>query len=340
MLMTAMELDHVEAFVAIVRRGGFTRASASLHLSQPAISRRIHLLEHELGAALFERIRSGVVLTDAGHAFLPHAEALLASMRDGIDAVGALRGTSRGVVTLAVVGTLASTPLTERLRRFRDTHPGIDVRIRTGLSAEVSALVRRGDATLGLRYGSDPHPDLMASTVHDEPMVAVCSPRHRLARVRRLEASALTDERWLTFPPRPGGAPEPYSSALAQRLAACGLDAAEIVPIDSLTAQKRMVEAGFGLALLPESSVDEELRSGTLRALRVAAMRVTIPVVLIHRRRAFQTGATQALTAMLAAWPRRPKRCGVVSAAATGWPGVGVAGRAARGRSRGSADSR
>ncbi|HKV44556.1 MAG TPA: LysR family transcriptional regulator, partial [bacterium] len=107
-----MELDHVEAFLTIVRRGGFTRASSSLHLSQPAISRRIHLLERELGAPLFERIRSGVVLTDAGRAFLPHAEALLASMRDGIDAVDALRGTSGGAVTLAVVGTLASTTLT------------------------------------------------------------------------------------------------------------------------------------------------------------------------------------------------------------------------------------
>src|ERR1041384_2553542 len=108
MLMGAMELDHVEAFVAIVRRGGFSRAATTLHLSQPAISRRVRLLEHELGAPLFERVRTGVVLTDAGRAFLPHAEALLASMRDGIDAVGALRGTHRGAVMLAIVGTLAS----------------------------------------------------------------------------------------------------------------------------------------------------------------------------------------------------------------------------------------
>src|SRR5436309_168271 len=98
-----MELDHVEAFLAIVRRGGFTRASVSLHLSQPAISRRIDLLERELGAPLFERIRTGVVLTEAGRAFLPHAEALLASMRDGISAVDALRGVSRGAVSLAIV---------------------------------------------------------------------------------------------------------------------------------------------------------------------------------------------------------------------------------------------
>jgi len=131
MLMAVMELDHVEAFVAIVRRGGFTRASAALHLSQPAISRRVHLLEGELGAPLFERIRGGAVLTEAGRAFLPHAEALLASMRDGVEAVGALRGADRGTVTLAVVGTLASTsacahrpqPRGERARPARRRHP-------------------------------------------------------------------------------------------------------------------------------------------------------------------------------------------------------------------------
>jgi DNA-binding transcriptional LysR family regulator len=74
----AVEIDQVQALVAIVRGGGFTRAASALHLSQPAVSRRLHLLERELGAPLFERMRSGVLLTDAGRAFLPHAEALLA----------------------------------------------------------------------------------------------------------------------------------------------------------------------------------------------------------------------------------------------------------------------
>ncbi len=299
-----MEIDHVEAFVAIVRRGGFSRAAATLHLSQPAISRRVHLLEHELGAPVFERMPTGVVLTEAGRAFLPHAEALLAALRDGRDAVGALRGASRGAVTLAVVGTLASTGLTERLRRFREAHPAVDLRIRTALSVEVSALVRRGDATLGLRYQIDPHPDLVSTTIHHEMLVPVCSAHHRLARARRIEVRALAGETWLAFPPRHDGGREPYSSAFQEKLAAAGLSASEVIPIDSLTAQKRMVEAGFGLALLPASSVDEELRAGTLCALPVPALRASVPVVLIHRRRAFQSGATRALAAMLTAWSK------------------------------------
>jgi DNA-binding transcriptional LysR family regulator len=302
-MLMAVEVDQVETFVAIVRGGGFTKAASLLHLSQPAVSRRLDLLERELGAPLFERIRSGVTLTEAGRTFLPHAEGLLACMRDGFDSVRALHQVDRGTITLALVGTLASTTLTGCLQRFRDAHPRVELRLRTALSQEVSVLVRRGDATLGLRYGGDPHPEMLSVGVYDEPMMVVCSPRHPLARRRKVTPSALGPERWVAFPPRNDAFYEPYPWSLQNRLAAWGLSPAEIIPIDSLTAQKRMVEAGFGLALLPESSVDEELRTGTLHAMRIAGKSVTIPVVLIHRRRGYLSGAAKALMTELAAWP-------------------------------------
>lgn len=302
-MLMAVEIDQLEALVAIARAGGITRAAAALHLSQPAISRRLGLLERELGAPLFERIPSGVALSAAGEAFLPHAEALLASMRDGVAAVRALAGAEHGTVTLALVGTLASTSLSASLRAFRHAHPGVALRLRTALSDEVSALVRRGDAILGLRYGADPHPQLTSTVVHQEPRVVVCAPGHRLSAARSVQPKQLAGEAWIGFPARPDGGDDIYGNTLRRALAACGLDGAEIIGIDSLTAQKRMVEAGFGLAFLPESSVDEELRAGTLRALIVPAIRSTLPVVLIHRRRAYLSGAARHLMATLTAWP-------------------------------------
>jgi DNA-binding transcriptional LysR family regulator len=71
------------------------------------------------------------------------------------------------------------------------------------------------------------------------------------------------------------------------------------VLVDSLTAQKRLAEAGFGLAILPESSLDEEFRAGTLCAIDAPALTTTMPVALIHRRNAFQSGAMRALAAAL-----------------------------------------
>ncbi|MBO0817569.1 MAG: LysR family transcriptional regulator [Actinobacteria bacterium] len=290
-----MDVDQVRAFLAITRDGGFARASASLHLSQPAISRRIHLLEHELGAPLFDRLGRRVALTDAGRAFLPHAQALLASLQDGINAVNAVCGADHGAVTLAVVGSLAGGRLMSRLREYRQAHPGVDLRLCTALSPEVSALVLRAEAALGLRYGADPDPGLDCVITGQERLVAVCPPGHPLARGGPDPGAALAGQRWLGFPARPGIPAEPYAAALAQLLAAHGLGTAEIVPIDSLTAQKRMVEAGFGLAVLPETSLAEELRTGTLCAIAAPGLTATIPVTLIRRRSAFHSGAAQAL---------------------------------------------
>jgi DNA-binding transcriptional LysR family regulator len=294
-----VEVDHVEAFVAIVRRGGFTRAATALHLSQPAVSRRVDLLERELGRPLLDRTPGGARLTDAGRTFLPHAEAVLASMRDGVEAVRALDRADHGTVSLALVGTLASTALSARLQRFRRAHPGVRLALRTALSREVSALVRRGDVALGLRYFADPDPDLVSLPMHSEPLITVCSPAHPLVKARRPSARMLAGETWVAFAVRPAASGESYAHLLTERLAALGLGDAEIVPIDSLTAQKRMVEAGFGLGLMPESAVEEEIRLGTLRALRIPALRMAIPVVLVHRRRAYLSGAARALMTLL-----------------------------------------
>jgi DNA-binding transcriptional LysR family regulator len=115
--------------------------------------------------------------------------------------------------------------------------------------------------------------------------------------------AALAGERWITFPPPAGGGVEPSAAAVERSLAASGMPPGERVLIDSLTAQKRMVEAGFGLALLQASSVDEELRAGTLAVLPIPALRATVPIVLIQRRRAFLSGAARAVLAVLSSWP-------------------------------------
>ena len=107
-----MDMDQISAFVAISRLKSFSRAADALHRSQPAISRRIDLLNQELGAPLFERVKGGIALSDAGTTLLPYAEAALAAASDGVAAVRALllveiqcrvkstTGTSRSVASV------------------------------------------------------------------------------------------------------------------------------------------------------------------------------------------------------------------------------------------------
>src|SRR5215472_16081708 len=111
-----MTIEEIETFVAIAELGGFTRAGHRLHRTQPAISRRLGLLEHELGVPMFERIRGSARLTEAGRVFRPYAEAALAALKDGREAVRDLQGGMQGTISLALVGTLADTHIVAALR--------------------------------------------------------------------------------------------------------------------------------------------------------------------------------------------------------------------------------
>lgn len=199
-----MDVDGVRTFLAIAELGGFTRAAQRLHRSQPAISRRLGLLEHELGAPLFERFRGRASLTEAGRAFLPHAEAALASLRDGRDAVRGLQTGVEGVISLALVGTLADTHVVDALRRFAARSRNVRLELRTASSREVTDLVRRGEATLGLRYHVVDRPELVALDAGREAMLVVAAPEHPLAGRRLRDTRLLSGERWVGFPPALG----------------------------------------------------------------------------------------------------------------------------------------
>jgi DNA-binding transcriptional LysR family regulator len=95
---------------------------------------------------------------------------------------------------------------------------------------------------------------------------------------------------------------------LERQLVSAGLDGAAVTLIDSLTAQKRLVEAGFGIALVPESSVRDELRLGTLKRLDARELRTTVPVTIIHRRKGYLSSAVRALLALMSGEVLRLKR--------------------------------
>ncbi len=293
-----MDAEALRTFLAVYRQQGFSNAAQRLHRTQPAISRRISLLERELGAPLFERGASGTMLSQAGRVLLPYAERALAALQDAENAVRTLASTASGPVTLAVVGTLAGTRLTRILRRFARAHPDVDFSLRTAASAEVSDLVRRGEAIIGLRYFDDVSADLNCETISTEALVVACAHRHPLAGRTIKSLAALQSERWLAFPEVPGRR-EIAASHIFALFLAHGLGEIPWTPVDSLTAQKRLVEAGFGLALLPQSGIGEELASRTLATIHVRDMKVSQPITVVTRNGGFLSPASQRLRDML-----------------------------------------
>lgn len=173
-----MTIDEIETFVCIAGVGGFTEASTRLGRSQPAISRRIRELERSLGAPLFDRTGRRVALTEAGKALLPHAQAALAAVRDGEQAVRDVAGEAQAL-SVAIVGTLADSHIVDALRAFEARFPDAPVDLRTATSREVSVLVRTGEAALGLRYFPIPIPRWSPSRSARSGSWSWCPPRTR-----------------------------------------------------------------------------------------------------------------------------------------------------------------
>ena len=295
-----MTFDEVETFVCIAETGGFTEASRQLHRSQPAISRRIHELERRLGAALFVRAGRRVTLTDAGRALLPYAEAALAAVRDGASAVRDRAGHGALSFRLAIVGTLADSHIVDVLREFTSRTDNASVDLRTATSREVSTLVRSGQADLGLRYNVDTDLKLESIPLGDEKLYVVVPANHRISAERVPNLHQLQDEQWLSFPAERGQSGS-FRDLLERHLA---LNPA-ITTVDSLTAQKRLIEAGLGVALMPVANIREELRIGSLRVIDVDGLDARIPVVAVRRAGGYQSRAVTDFLALLTSWATR-----------------------------------
>jgi DNA-binding transcriptional LysR family regulator len=290
----ALDSDALATFLTVHREGGVSAAAKKLGRTQSAISRRLTQLEDTVGAPLFERIGRGMVLSQAGAALLPHAERVAAALQDAMAAIEAAKSGTAGIVHVAAVGTLASTGLTRLLQDFRGAFPAAEVRLRTATSAEVSQLVRRGDAAIGLRYAGDASADLDSEIVGREPLLVTCAPSHPLAGTQVASLERLAGEHWLAFPDRPSRG-EAFAATIFAQFLVRGIAEIDWIAIDSLTAQKRLVEAGFGLALLQESAVAEEMAGGSMAAIGVGDLDAQVPVAVVVRRGGFLNQASRAL---------------------------------------------
>lgn len=294
-----MDSEALATFLAVHHAGGISSAAARLRRSQPAISRRIALFERRIAAPLFDRTGGSLALSAAGRALLPFAERAVAALQDARDAMTAFHKAETGSVSVAVVGTLADSKLTAVLKRFRRDVPRTDVVLRTATSAEVSTLVRRGEAAIGLRYLADPSADIDCRALTPEALVVACAGAHRLAGRRVPSIAALRRERWLAFPRRSGRLDD-SEALVAAHFSTHRIVDVEFTPVDSLTAQKRLVEAGYGIALVPESAIREERSGGTIAVIRVAGFKAANPVMLVTRRNGYLSPASRRFMQYLA----------------------------------------
>ena len=227
----------------VVRRGSVTGAAQALYVTQPALTARLNALERDVGTRLLVRRRGGVRLTEAGRAFLPYAERALQAMDEGRLVLGELRRGMSGHVAVCASPIVSTYALPAILNRFSQTHPGVQVSVRTGHSEEMIELVKREEVAVGLlRAFNDP--EVEQFTLYEDELVLVVHADHPSGDVARL--AELGQEQFVLFD---------RASSYHELTQAMFLEAAIAPPgvmeLDNVDSAKKMIELGLGIAFLP-----------------------------------------------------------------------------------------
>jgi len=266
-----LEVRHLRLVAAIADTGTVTKAGATLHLSQSAVSHALCTLEERLGTPLFLRVGRRMLPTEAGRQLVGTATQILRQLEQ---AEAAARGAGAGRTGTLRLSTQCYTCyhwLPPLLSRFRRAHPGIQVEIKADVAADPIAALLDGRLDVAMAMGPIKTDHVVAQHVFDETMVAVMAPGHRLARRPHVGPDDLEQEIVLLHS-------RPEESVVFQRVfAPAGVNRSVVQTVALTEAIVEIAKAGMGVGLLADWAAAPYLRTGELHGVPLTRRGVTRP---------------------------------------------------------------
>ncbi|WP_200826299.1 LysR family transcriptional regulator [Microbacterium timonense] len=259
-----MNLEQLTAFVEVAQVGNFTRAAKRLHLAQPSLSRQITTLEHDLGAELFHRARSGSTLTVAGESLLPLARRMLADAASVRRELAELAGLQRGRVRLGATPTLCISLVAEVFTAFHAAHSGVELHISEHGSRRLLEELAAGELDLALitaSHGTSTERFAVRRLLVEELVVISSSAAPPVIDGDTIGLSEVAALPQVVFSPS-----YDLRATTDAAFRAAGLTPTAVVEGAEMDAVLRFVERGLGVAIVPAMVLIE--RPG-LRAVRL-----------------------------------------------------------------------
>ena len=276
-----MQLESLKVFCDVVRSASFSKGALENGLSQSSASQVVHQLETRLGVKLIDRSKRPLVPTEHGKVYYEGCKDVIARYLELENRVKAMDDERHlaGTVRVASIYSVGLHHMSRYVERFRQAFPEAEVRIDYLHPTRVIEVVTEGDADLGLVSFPKKWTDLAVIPWREEEMVLAVHPSHRLAGLDEVDVGELDGETFVGFE-----AGLPIRRAVDRFLRKHGVHVRVSLEFDNIETIKRAVEVPSGVAILPAPTVQGELRSGTLRAVRFKDRRPTRPLAIIHRR--------------------------------------------------------
>ncbi len=196
-----MDTKQLKYFVEVAQQQSFTRAAASLHIAQPALSISIKKFEQQLGVTLFKRDERKVALTHEGDVLLDHALRILRQIEDAQLAIDELKGLVKGEVRLGTPSMMGSYFFPEIIMAFKNHFPNLKMTVVEAGTQSIRKMLLSGELDIGVILNDDLPPDLEVDPLLSSQMVAVVGTEHELADKKFIEFEEFFEHELVMFKP-------------------------------------------------------------------------------------------------------------------------------------------
>jgi DNA-binding transcriptional LysR family regulator len=276
-----LHLRQISHFIQTVEQGSIGKAARLLNLTQPALSKSLQQLEHQMDAALLERSAQGIRLTALGQCFYEHAKRIDAEFRNARDELEELRGVRKGTINVGAIPVVARSILPKSIAHLTRDHPGVMVSVTEMNNTELFEAFDKGtfDFVAGI---IDQHHMLNGQSsrilFHDE-LVVVVRPAHPLTKLAQVTPQDLLRFPWIY--PNVGTA---RRKRIDNFFAGEGLDPPEVTIEGSSTSFKFAILLESDLVtMMPEGVVTVDGTARQLTAIKLGSEFLRRPVGIVHR---------------------------------------------------------
>jgi DNA-binding transcriptional LysR family regulator len=244
------DLQQLQAFIAVAERGSFRAAAEEIHLSPPAMSRRIEKLESIIGTRLLNRTTREVELTSAGRVFLERARAAIDDLESAMLGISDIATSRSGRVTVACVPSAAIYFLPQVISSFSAKYPAIRIRVIDESMNQTLQSVLSGESDFGIGFMNTLMPEIKFESIHVDPFVVAMRRDHPLANRKAVGWQEIAGERLISVARSSGN-----RQLLDDILSKAGLNPNFAFEVSHIGTLLGMVEAGLGVAAVPRMAL-------------------------------------------------------------------------------------
>jgi DNA-binding transcriptional LysR family regulator len=273
-----MQIESFRVFRDLVESQSFSKAAQMNHITQSAVSQQIRSIEERFHIPLIERSSKRFALTREGELLYSTSKEIISSYDTLQNQFNEMRNIVSGNIRIATVYSIGLHELPPYIKHFLKEFPNVNVHVEYRRSNQVYDEVQSGTCDLGLVAFPSNKKNLKVESFKKDRLVLICAPSHELSSRKEVTLDVLSEEKFIGFEPD-----IPTRRAVDKMFREAGIDPKPVMEFDNIETVKRAVEIDAGISIVPRATVEQEIKSNTLKAIEFKNKPYHRPLGMIYK---------------------------------------------------------